>query len=86
MVDMVGQNPKTNYTTLGPNDHSKRPQTEKLPKNEKIKYQKLIIFEGFRPNGLQIRNQRIFLHRIAPVKIDFDDFLKRNMKFRNLKP
>ena len=36
----------------------------------------LINFEGFRPNGLPIRIQRIFLHRIALVKIDFDMFLE----------
>ena len=49
-------------------------QKKKKKENEKVNHQKLIIFEGFKPNGLQIRNQRIFLHRIAPVKIDFDDF------------
>jgi len=38
-------------------------------KNENC--QKHTIFEGFRQNGLQIRNQRIFLHILAPVKIDF---------------
>ena len=32
------------------------------------------MFEGFRLNGLQIRIQRIILHRIAPVNIDFDGF------------
>ena len=42
------------------NDPSKRPQTEKIPKNAKGNHQKLIMFEGLRPNGLQIRNQRIF--------------------------
>ena len=52
--------------------------------NEKVNHKKLIIFEGFRPNGLQIRNQRIFLHRIAPVKIDFDDFGK-NIKMEKEK-
>ena len=51
------------------------PKQKIISKNEKKEnHQKLIIFEGFRPNGLQIRNQRIFLHRIAPVKIDFGDF------------
>ena len=38
-----------------------------------MNHSKLILFEGFRPNGLQIRILRIILHRIAPVKIDFDD-------------
>ena len=33
--------------------------------------QKHVILEGFRQNGLQIRNQRIFLRIVAPVKIDF---------------
>ena len=56
------------------NDPSKRLQTEKVQQNTKVNHQQLVIFEGFKPNGLQIRNQRIFLHRIAPVKIDFDDF------------
>ena len=32
---------------------------------------KLIVFEGFSPNGYQIRNQREILHRIARLKIDF---------------
>ena len=52
------------------------PKQRNYQRNEKVNHQKLIIFEGFRPNGLQIRNQRIFLHRIAPVKIVFDDFEK----------
>ena len=66
---------------------SKRPQTEKLPTNPKVNHQTLIIFEGFRPNGLQIRNQRIFLHRIAPVKHYFDDFWTKmiNVETLNLK-
>ena len=29
---------------------------------------------GFSQNGLQIRNQRIFLRIVAPVKIDFRHF------------
>ena len=41
---------------------------------KKVNHLKLIIFEGFGPNGLQIRIQRIILHRIAPVKTDFHDF------------
>ena len=36
--------------------------------------QKHIILEGFSQNGLQIRNQRIFLRIVAPVKIDFRHF------------
>ncbi len=39
------------------------------------KSSKTNIFEGFRPNGLQIQNQRIFLHRIALVKFVFGAFL-----------
>ena len=45
--------------------------------------QKLILFEGFRQNGLQIRIQRIFLRISTPVKIDFDIFSK--MIFSNMK-
>ena len=36
--------------------------------------QQLIILEGFRQNGLQIRIQRIFLRILAPVKIDIRHF------------
>ena len=43
-------------------------------KNENL--QKLIILEGFMQNGLQNRNQRIFLRRKWCVKIDFQHFLK----------
>ena len=52
-------------------------------------WEKLIIFEDFRPNGLQIRIQRIILHRIAPVKIDFYDFGDLSyllLPFPSLKP
>ena len=41
----------------------------KLCQNEHLP--EYVILEGFRQNGLQIRNQRIFLHIVAPVKIDF---------------
>ena len=44
--------------------------------------QKLIIFEGFRQNGLQIRIQRNFLRISTPVKIDFRHFSK--MTFFNM--
>ena len=50
----------------------------KIYKNENL--QKLIILEGFMQNGLQNRNQRIFLRRTSCVKIDFRHFLK-NLKF-----
>ena len=32
------------------------------------------MFEGFKPNGLQIRNQRNDLHILALVNIDFEEF------------
>ena len=38
--------------------------------------QKLIILEGFRQNGLQIRIQRNFLRISTPVKIDFRHFFE----------
>ncbi len=39
------------------------------------------ILEGFKQNGLQIRIQRIFLHRIAYVKNKNQHFLI-NVKFK----
>ena len=45
----------------------------------------LIILEGFMGNGVKTRDHRISLHRLAPVKINFDDFWK-NVIDRNLKP
>ena len=36
-------------------------------------HQQIFIFEGFSPNGLQIRLQRKELHILTPGKIDFDD-------------
>ena len=41
----------------------------KIYKNENL--QKLIILEGFMQNGLQNRNQRIFLRRTSCVKSYF---------------
>ena len=41
--------------------------------------QKLIIFEGFRQNGLQIRIQRNFLRISTPVKIDFRHFFENDI-------
>ena len=35
---------------------------------------KLIVFEGFKPKGLKIRNQRHFLHNVACVEINFGVF------------
>ena len=51
-----------------------------MNKYENVNLQKLIILEGFMQNGLQNRNQRIFLRRTSCVKIDFRHFLK-NLKF-----
>ena len=42
--------------------------------NAKVNRQKLFIFEGFKPNGLQIRIQRKELRILTPVKIGFDVF------------
>ena len=56
----------------------RRPQnieTCKIIKNDKNENcQKLINFEGFRQNGLQIRIQRNFLRISIPVKIDVRHF------------
>ena len=41
--------------------------------------QKLIIFEGFRQNALQIRIQRVFLRILTPVKIDFRHFFENDI-------
>ena len=38
------------------------PADPKIQKNAKVNHQQLIIFEGFKPNGLQIRIQRKELH------------------------
>ena len=37
------------------------------------------LFEGFRQKRLQIRNQRIFLRIVAPVKIDFQELFKNDI-------
>ena len=52
-----------------PENIYKKYKNAKNVKNENC--QKLIIFEGFRQNGLQIRIQRNFLRISTPVKIDF---------------
>ena len=39
--------------------------------------QKHVILEGFSQNGLQIRNQRIFLRIVAEVKVDFGHFFRK---------
>ena len=48
-------------------------------KNENL--QKLIILEGFMQNGLQNRNQRIFLRIKSCVNIDFLYSFEKNMIF-----
>ena len=48
-------------------------------KNENC--QKLIIFEGFVQNGLQIRIQRNFLRISTLVKIDFRHFFENDIFF-----
>ena len=58
----------------------------KMQKYENIKNencQKLIIFEGFRQNGLQIRIQRNFLRISTPVKIDFGHFFENDTFFKH---
>ena len=51
-------------------------------KNDKNEHrQKLIVFEGFRSNGHWIRNQRIFLRIVAPVKIYFRHFFENYIFF-----
>ena len=61
----------------------RRPQNIEKCKNMKnVKNencQKLIIFEGFRQNGLQIRIQRNFLRISTPVKIDFRHFFENDI-------
>ena len=47
-----------------------------MQKNKKVFCKQLIVFEGFRPNGYQILNQRAILHRAACLKIDFRFFRK----------
>ena len=66
------------------------PPTPKIKKKQKMKTiknkhrQQLIIFEGFRQNGLHIRIQRNFLRISTPVKIDFRHFFE-NVFFLNMK-
>ena len=49
------------------------PQHKQNPP-QKICCKKLIVFEGFKPNRDQIRNQREILHGIACLKIDVRHF------------
>ena len=55
----------------------KKNKNIKNMKNENC--QKLIILEGFRQNGLQIRIQRNFLRISTPVKIDFRHFFENDI-------
>ncbi len=50
------------------------PHVAEANENEQVNHQQLITFEGFKPNALQIRNQYIFLHIVACVKIYFGAF------------
>ena len=43
---------------MTPAQDPKQGQNKKIQKNTKVNHQELIIFKGFRPNGLQIRIQR----------------------------
>ena len=51
------------------------PEALKYKNQQNVFCHNHVFFEGFRPNGLQIRIRRIFLRLIACVKIDFDDCL-----------
>ena len=53
---------------------SPTPKIRNCQQNTKVDHQKLFMFEGFKPDGLQIRVQRKELHISRQVKIDFDDF------------
>ena len=58
------------------------PKMKKMKKMQNVKnenHQKHVVLEGFRQNGLQIRNQRIFLRIVAPVKIDFRHFFENEI-------
>jgi len=43
------------------------PADPRIQKHAKVSHQKLVIFEGFKPNGLQIRIQRKELRILTPV-------------------
>ena len=45
--------------------------------DKKENLQKLIILEGFMQNGLQNRNQRVFLRIKSCVKINFRHFFEK---------
>ena len=62
---------------MPPTPKYKKCTNMKNVKNENC--QKLIIFEGFRQNGLQIRIQSNFLRISTPVKIDFRHFFKNDI-------
>ena len=53
---------------------------QKMKNNSKNENrQKLIMFEGFRQNGLHIRIQHNFLRISTPVKIDFRHFFENDI-------
>ena len=64
---------------MPPTPKYRKYKSTKNVKNENC--QKLIIFEGFRQNGLQIRIQRNFLRISTPVKIDFRHFFETDIFF-----
>ena len=81
---LMVQSPWSIYQSLKTRGATVRPQAPQLickptgqqattssTKKRKGFKKELIIFEGFRPNGLQKRNQRILLQRVAPVNIYF---------------
>ena len=69
---------KTHYSKafegLGSIQDDRAHREDSGKENKKTHHQKLIIFEGFSSNGLQIRIQRNELHILTPIKIHFDDF------------
>ena len=69
--------PQQSTLTVVNIENIKKCKNIKNIKNEN--HQKLIIFEGFRQNGLQIRIQRNFLRISTPVKIDFRHFFENDI-------
>ena len=57
------------------------PKQKKIPKNEKVNHQKLVIFEGFSKNGYHHVFPRIFLRRSHRSKLILVRFLN-NFKNR----
>ena len=40
----------------------------------------VIVLQGLQARGVQIRSQRVFLHRLEWGKMDFDVFFRKNVK------